>query len=499
VLFSSHAFVFVFLPLALAGWFALIRLRDHGPARAWLLLVSVAFYAWWSVPFLAMLLLSIVVNHRLGARVLDWRQARPALARAVLTAGVCANLALLGGFKYGVFFGDALSGLTGIELTVHAVVLPLGISFYTFQQIGFLVDAWRGRTRAYPLADYAAFVLFFPQLIAGPIVHHAALTPQFRDPAAFRLDHGRLATGIAFFAIGLAKKLLLADPLTALADPVFDGVDRQAPDLQAAWLATAAFGFGLYFDFSAYSDMAIGLARMFGFTLPYNFDSPYRATSIVDFWRRWHMTLSSFLRDYVYVPLGGNRHGPARRHVNLMLTMLLGGLWHGAAWTFVAWGALHGVYLLVAHAWQRRPASRLRLPGPVGRVAARALTLLAVMLAWIFFRADGFEDAWSLLRGAAGLNGVAFDWADWGFDEAPRMALAALAVGTAIALFAPNSQHVVDGVPTGRAAGPAPHREAGAGGALWRPNLIWAGALGTVVAASIVLMSTVREFVYFQF
>ncbi|MDT8264981.1 MBOAT family O-acyltransferase, partial [Roseomonas sp. DSM 102946] len=333
--------------------------------------------------------------------------------------------------------------------------------FYTFVQIAYLVDCGRGRSEAYGLLDYALFVTFFPHLIAGPIVHHHELIPQFRAPRTFRFRSEDAAAGLALFVTGLVKKMLLADPVSALATPVFAGAAQ--PGMAEAWMAVLAFSLGLYFDFSAYSDMAIGLARIFGIRFPHNFNSPYKALSISDFWRRWHMTLSRFLRDYVYIPLGGNRQGPARRHLNLVLTMLLGGLWHGAGWTFLVWGALHGGYLVVNHLWNG--TGRRLSP-----LAARALTLLAVMFAWVFFAAPGLAEAGSVLSGMAGARGLvqpetlaALEMLRHGGIAALRdhlgglgalislsWGLAVLALGSVLVLAAPNSQEIVDGTPDGR-------------------------------------------------
>jgi D-alanyl-lipoteichoic acid acyltransferase DltB (MBOAT superfamily) len=380
VLFNTKLFILGFLPVALAGFWGLGGRR--GVALAWVLGCSLVFYGWWK-PVLALLLAgSIGVNFALGRRVcgrLGW-----------LVPGLAFNLSLLGFFKY-----------AGLFLGITGVVLPLGISFFTFQQIMFLVDAYRGEISAVAFLDYACFVAFFPHLIAGPIVRPGHILPQL---AALRprADFGvRLADGGEIFLLGLAKKLVLADGFARFADPGFAAAGAgDAISLVEAWVALLAYGLQIYFDFSGYSDMAIGLARMFGVAFPLNFNSPYQARDISDFWRRWNMTLSGFLRDYVYIPLGGNRRGEARRVVNLMVTMLLGGLWHGAAWRFVLWGALHGVFL-VAHGWWRRLG--VRLPGAV----AWGVTLLCVLLAWVPFRAPGFAAAMMFYRGLCGLNGVA--------------------------------------------------------------------------------------------
>ena len=289
-------------------------------------------------------------------------------------------------------------------------MLPLGISFFTFQKIAYLVDAYRGEVRAGGFLSFALFVTFFPQLIAGPIVHHSEVIPQFGQKSTYRPNLDNLSMGIGIFVLGLAKKTVLADSIATYATPVFRAAQAGAdPTLFEAWGGALAYTFQLYFDFSGYSDMAIGLALMFNIRLPINFNSPYKATNIIDFWRRWHITLSRFLRDYLYIPLGGNRHGVARRYANLMLTMLLGGLWHGAGWTFIVWGGLHGIFLVINHFWHALGVGSATTsgarPGSDGS-AARTITFLAVMVAWVFFRAEDFDAATRILAGMAGLNGV---------------------------------------------------------------------------------------------
>jgi len=409
MLFHSPEFLFLFLPLALAGFLLCGRMAGAGAALGWLLLASLFFYAWWNPPYLLLLLASILANHLIGRRL----QARP--SRLWLAVGVAGNLAVIGYYKYAAFALSSLSALGGFDLEAHAVLLPLGISFFTFQQIAYLVDSHRGRVRGGGLRDYALFVTFFPQLIAGPIVHHREVMPQFRRPGLFAWDPERLALGLGIFIAGLFKKVIIADGMARYANPVFDAAQAGGwPSLFEAWGGTLAYGFQLYFDFSGYSDMAVGLALLFGIRLPVNFLSPYQATSIIDFWKRWHITLSRFLRDYLYIPLGGGRRGALRRHLNLMITMLLGGLWHGAGWTFVAWGALHGLYLMVNHLF-RALRAHLGLVGPPTRLGlwcGRIFTFLAVMVAWVPFRAESFDAAARVLAGLFGFNGVVLppDW-----------------------------------------------------------------------------------------
>src|SRR6478609_9442749 len=380
MLFNSYAFIFLFLPLVLAGYFAIGRLGRLAPV-IWLALASLAFYAVSNWQFVPLLLASVAFNYVVGL-VLISQRLRTSARFAVLAAGVTGDLLVLGYFKYAGFLAANLNAIFSTGLTVD-ILLPVGISFYTFTQIAFLVDAYRGQVARYALPHYALFVTYFPHLIAGPILHHKDMIPQFEREETKHPHAHLILCGIIIFAIGLFKKTCLADgiqPLVALA------FDARAPSFDQAWLGALAYTFQLYFDFSGYSDMAIGISLMFGIFLPLNFNSPYKAASIIDFWRRRHMTLSQFLRDYLYIPLGGNRHGPTLRYVNLMITMGLGGLWHGAAWTFVVWGALHGMYLCINHAWNNYgPAVAPRF-APIARMAAVLVTFLSVVAAWVFFR-----------------------------------------------------------------------------------------------------------------
>jgi len=348
MLFNSWGFLLAFLPLTLAGYHLCMRTSDFRWALAWLTLASFVFYAAWNPPFLLLLLGSIGLNHRIGQALTRSR------SMGLLVLGVAANLLTIGVFKYTGLLMETLAALGATGVPGIELLLPLGISFFTFQQIGWLVDIRRGKARARTLLEHALYVAFFPQLIAGPIVRHHELVPQFRRTEMGARSAHNLAVGLALLAIGLFKKVVLADSAAVFATPVFAGADAGAtPAFAEAWIAAIAFSLQVYFDVSGYADMAIGLARLFGVVLPANFDSPYRSTSIIDFWRRWHMTLSRFLRDYLYIPLGGNRKGAARTRINLMLTLLLGALWHGAGWTFMLWGGLHGAYLLINHGWRR--------------------------------------------------------------------------------------------------------------------------------------------------
>lgn len=418
MLFSSQAFLLLFLPLTLSAYYA-----ASGSRRARIALItlaSFAFYAWWDPRFVPLLA---------GLIGLNWLIVRVHEARghaSVLAVGIGVNLLFLGLFKYANFLAENLLGVAGIEHEPWGLILPLGISFFTFQQISYLVDRRRGEAPCYGLLEYAAYVSFFPQLIAGPIVRHNQLIAQFdRDPR-ISANFEMAGRGLALFALGLTKKVFFADELAPIADAGFDiAANGGVVAFGESWLSATAYTLQLYFDFSAYSDMAIGLGALFGLRLPVNFDAPYRALDIRAFWRRWHMTLSSFLRDYVYIPLGGNRGSVARTVFTVMATMLLCGLWHGAGWTFIAWGALHGAAICFNRAWQ---AGGLRLPVP----AAWALTMLFVIAGWVLFRADDFAAASVMLQSMAGVAGFVAgdgDAGDWTI----------VAIGAAFALLGPTA------------------------------------------------------------
>lgn len=402
MLFTSGLFLFLFLPITLAGFFVVARFGGAAAGIAWLAAASLTFYGYWVPQFLILLLGSIALNFCGGLVIAGAGSRRRAWNCAALF--IAADLLILGYYKYYNFFAESL-GAIGIAWPALSVVLPIGISFFTFTQIAYLVDAYHGKVREHRPLSYLLFVTYFPHLIAGPILHHAEMMPQFADRATYRPRLRNIGLGLGFLVIGLAKKVLVADSISDMADAAFNAAAGGAVGPAHAWEGAIAYALQIYFDFSGYSDMAVGISLLFGIRLPFNFDSPYQSTSIVDFWRRWHMTLSRFLRDYLYIALGGNRRGKARRYVNLFVTMVLGGLWHGAAWTFVIWGALHGAFLVVNHLWNAkvrkgRPPSRWSMP------LRWLLTFLCVMVAWVVFRADSMTTAMHLYKGMLGLNGT---------------------------------------------------------------------------------------------
>jgi D-alanyl-lipoteichoic acid acyltransferase DltB (MBOAT superfamily) len=391
LLFNSYEFIFFFLPVTFFGYFYLNKLRLTEAAKAFLVAASLFFYAWWNVKYLPLILVSMIVNYAVGRELARYEQnGRRYSKKALLWAGIFFNLALLGYFKYTDFFLENLNRLIDGHIPLPHLALPLAISFFTFQQIAYLVDSYRNETHEYDFLNYALFVTFFPQLIAGPIVHHAEMMPQFAAIRNKVKNYYNIALGLFIFMMGLFKKVVIADTFAQWATQGFDVA--KSLNMFEAWAASLSYTFQLYFDFSGYTDMAIGAALLFNIRLPMNFFSPYKAVNIQDFWRRWHITLSRFLRDYLYIPLGGNRKGRLRTYFNLFITFLLGGIWHGAGWTFVAWGALHGAALVIHRIWSELG---LRLP----RLLGWFVTFNFINIAWVFFRAKNFDDALKVLKG----------------------------------------------------------------------------------------------------
>lgn len=407
MLFNSYFFIFLYLPIVLLGFFWLAR-SSHTFAAAWLALASLFFYGYWNPAYVGLLLGSIACNYTFGLWIAKAGvQHNEAQKKHLLIFAIIVNLALLAYYKYTNFFIDSVNTATGSNWSISEIALPLGISFFTFTQIAFLVDTYQGKVKEYNFIHYTLFVTYFPHLLAGPVLHHREMMPQLQLRKSYQLDWDNIATGLLLFTLGLCKKTLIADELAPYANAVFDGVHHGwLPTTYEAWSGALAYAMQIYFDFSGYTDMALGIALMFNIRLPINFDSPYKSTSIIDLWRRWHMTLSRYLRDYLYIPLGGNRKGKLRRYVNLLLTMLLGGLWHGAGWTFIFWGALHGLYLTINHLWreQIRPQSTLAVPARLSTLSGGALTFIAVVAAWVVFRSHDLHSAAVMLNAMFGIE-----------------------------------------------------------------------------------------------
>jgi D-alanyl-lipoteichoic acid acyltransferase DltB (MBOAT superfamily) len=408
MLFNSPIFIFAFLPITLTVFYLVGRFSTF-TARVWLSGASLFFYGWWNPAYLILIVGSIVLNFYF-ARVLQRYDEFALLERygvskkTIVIAGIALNVLILLYFKYFAFLIRNANAFAGTGFNVPHIILPLAISFFTFQKIAYLVDSYQGKAREDSFLNFLLFVSFFPQLIAGPIVHYSELLPQLREDRIYKFDAQNFSNGLSYFLLGLAKKAVLADAFATYCDPAFFGAAQGAQlDFTTSWTAALSYTLQLYFDFSGYSDMALGLALMMNVKLPINFFSPYKATSIIDFWRRWHITLSRFLREYIYIPLGGNRRGRICRYVNLMVTMLIGGAWHGANWTFVAWGGAHGAFLSINHFWNS--LTRGRTAGRMGRVLSHFLTLLCVVLAWVLFRADSIATAGTLYGGMLGRHG----------------------------------------------------------------------------------------------
>lgn len=427
MLFNSHIFLFVFLPLMLAGWWLL---KGDRWRLLFLTLMSYAFYGWWDWRFIPLMIASTTVDYLAGARIAATED--PAARKRWLVWSLSFNLAILGIFKYYGFFVSSANavatamGATALIPVLH-IVLPIGISFYTFNSMSYTIDIYRRRVDpAQSLLHFSAFVAMFPHLVAGPIVRYADIEHQFARLKR-TLTASQASIGVFFFVTGLAKKLFLADRLAPQVDQYFAS---PGPAMGSAWLMSLGYTFQLYFDFSAYSDMAVGLAHFLGIQFPQNFNSPYKAVNMQDFWRRWHMSLSTWLRDYLFIPLGGSRGGQLETLRNLMITMFLGGLWHGAQWTFVVWGIYHGALLVLNQALQR--VSWI----PDNRRLAQLATFVAVVFGWVLFRSVTLGDAltvWSAMTGARGFT----------LGPLPSVSyLAVLGISAVIAFGAPNTWEI---------------------------------------------------------
>ncbi len=403
MLFNSSVYILFFLPCMILVYFMLNRQRLVTAATVWLVLGSLFFYRYWNASYLQIILFSILVNFAIGTMLHRTREQNLSRRRyritqkTVLISGIIFNIGLLGYFKYSDFFLENYNMLAGTSLPLPHLALPLAISFFTFQQIAYLVDCSRDDAQEYDFLKYCLFVSFFPQLIAGPIVHHQEMMPQFSRLKNKVFNYRNVSLGIFFFSIGFFKKVCIADQFSVWAGAGFDS--DTALTFFDAWGTSLSYTFQLYFDFSGYTDMAIGSALFFNIVLPINFNSPYKSGSIREFWRRWHITLSRWLRDYLYIPLGGNRKGWFRTYINLLITFFLAGLWHGPSWSFVLWGGLHGMALVSQRIWN---GLGLRMPAILGWL----ITFLFLNASWVIFRATTLQDGIRVLKGMCGVNGL---------------------------------------------------------------------------------------------
>ncbi|BAU65290.1 alginate O-acetylation protein [Stanieria sp. NIES-3757] len=494
MLFNSYVFIFLFLPITLIVFFSLGKFKLLQVAKIWLLACSLFFYGYWNPPYLLLMMISIVFNHQMG-RLIGLIPLKSKQATVLLWIGLIINLIFIGYYKYANFFLATVNDLFASNLTFNEVILPLGISFYTFTQMAYLVDAYRGEIQGetnYDLITYSLFVVFFPQLVAGPILRHDELIPQLHKLKNFIFSHKNFAYGITLFSLGLSKKVLIADNISPWVANVFNHASEIT--FIEAWVGALSYTFQLYFDFSGYSDMAIGLGLMFNIKLPINFNSPYKANSISDFWRRWHITLSNLLRDYLYIPLGGNRKGIIRQYLNLLTTMLLGGLWHGAGWTYILWGGLHGIYLSINHWWRKQKK-------PLPQFLGWSITFIAVILSWVLFRAKNLHDGIEIIEAMIGIKGIVLPGEPNGklailnsfgieLKRWNQLNYLPLAYGSkAVSIFIliglivwvkllPNPQELLQ---------------------QFKPNWWWAIGVGFSASLCLLSLNRVSEFLYFQF
>lgn len=507
MLFNSYEFIFIFLPITWSLFYFASRLSSKQLKTASLCFASLFFYAWWNPKFVLFILSSIGFNYLIGKKILKAKQ------RRLLWLGILVNLIFLGYFKYTNFILDNLNFVLNSSFQMQKIILPLAISFFTFQQIAFLVDVYQEKIVDVTFSTYFLFVTFFPQLIAGPIVHYKHLIPQFKDQTKFKADFNNLSLGAVIFVLGLFKKVVIADGISEYANPVFSAAAHGTHlDFLEAWGGALSYTFQLYFDFSGYSDMAIGLGRMFGIKIPLNFNSPYKSPNIIQFWRRWHITLSVFLRDYLYIPLGGSRKGKLKRYTNLMITMILGGLWHGAGWTFIIWGSLHGVFLVINHTWQ----ALLKFPEKTWQSHwayikfSQLLTFICVVFAWVYFRSSDFHSAHHMIKAMIGLNGINIpeDLKSWKLitllnqyfainyvQESlfHRHVLRWFAFAGAICFFLPNpSEFLAD-------YHPAFEKILSSSKIRWRFNALFGFFITIIFCISVIYVTRKSEFLYFQF
>ncbi len=503
MLFNTFSFIFVFLPVCLAGYFLLARFSKHPSAHlAWLTLASLVFYGYWDYRFLPIIIISIIGNYVLG-RLIAAIPANMVERSWALALAIVVNLSALGFYKYANFAIDTLASLTQAKLDHLAVVLPLGISFFTFTQIAYLVDVYKGHETERSLVRYTLFVTYFPHLIAGPILHHGEMMPQFRSERSRVALSSQFAIGLTVFAIGLFKKVIIADGFSNIANPVFHAATLGNVGTADAWGGALAYALQIYFDFSGYCDMAIGLSRLFGISLPFNFDAPYKSRSIVEFWRRWHITLSRFLRDYLYIALGGNRRGALLRNVNLLATMVIGGLWHGAGWTFIIWGGLHGIFLLINHSWtelRKKLSFGKAMEASAGyAVASLLLTQACVVVAWVFFRADTLTAARRVVSAMFRFGHVSLP-ANYA-HMVGSLTFWMIGLFYLVCVSLPNVNAMFAGRPTGLETYRL-DRPWSIVNLSWRPSLPW--AIFTVVTFLIALFGILivgdsTQFLYFQF
>jgi len=519
MLFNSYTFIFFFLPIVLLVFY---KLKHKTLSIYWLILSSFFFYAWWNTIYLMLLIGSIVFNYYLS-KILHYythNNGRHCYQTFFMFFGIFSNLFLLGYFKYYNFFTNNINIVFDCKFRNHEIILPLAISFYTFQQIAFLVDSCKEESTKCSFKYYCLFISFFPQLIAGPIMRYFETVPQYQKKNFFAFNYSNVSIGISIFIIGLFKKIVLADGIAPYATSVFNAANNgETIFFIESWCGSLSYTFQLYFDFSGYSDMAIGLGRMFNIIFPVNFYSPYCTTNIIDFWKQWHITLSSFLRDYIYIPLGGNRKGNLKKYINIMLTMLIGGLWHGAGWTFIVWGGIHGIYICLNHLWRSSGITNNKYILKyisIYNFISFLITFLALNIAWIFFRSENILTAKEIMFGLLGINGINLPPGYLNFfgsysemllnygilfqsDILPSYIniIAWLVILTCITWMGPNTYEIFQyykpalRLTFNKTFYHLPIR--------WTPSLLWGMIISCIFTICIILLSSASEFLYFNF
>lgn len=480
MLFNSYEFIFIFFPITFFIYYSFLYVKLYKIARIGLVLASFFFYGYWKLDYLYLLFVSIIVNYLLGILLAEDYSKRTKFNFLVL--GILFNLFLLGYYKYYDFFIKNINYIFSTNFNLLNLVLPLGISFFTFQQIAYLVDSYKGETKEYNFIDYALFVSFFPQLIAGPIVHHKEILPQFNSKENLKFNYKNISIGLFIFSIGLFKKVILADTLGQLADAGYQ--NPKNIQLIDAWLAALAFLFQIYFDFSGYSEMAVGLGKFFNIDILWNFDSPLKTNNIQDLWRKWHISLSKFLRDYVYIPLGGSKVSEIRNYINLIITFTIGGIWHGANWTFFIWGFLTGIGIVIHKLWKKK----YDLPN----FFAYPVNFLYFLLGSVFFRANSVSDAIEIFKGMFGFNGILYpkflsyldmplttvEFGSLLFTKLHKDILSYLVFGIVIGFFGKNTKELSDS---------------------FKPNFFYGIFTFMLFTVSVMNLFNVSKFLYFNF
>ena len=475
MIFSTYEFIFLFLPVTFFVYFILNRFELNTIAKIWLIICSLYFYAQGSPDFFVFFLESIVGNYIIGSTMARMEGNQKAQKKLLLLIGLAGNIGLLGYYKYTDFFIENYNLLTGSSYTLKHIVLPIGISFFTFQLIAFLVDSYRGETKQYDIINYLLFITFFPQLIVGPIIHHGEIVPQFENKANLKINYDNVAKGIFLFSIGCAKKILLADPMTTNAQEFFNNIGSN-PDLLLTWFSSIEYTISYYFDLSGYADMAIGLGLMFNIVIPQNFDSPYKARNFQDYWRRWHMTLSRFLSNYIFRSVYKRDVKWRNYYIATMVTFFVSGFWHGAGWTFVVWGLVNGIFVCTA-SWMKR--KNLKFPFWL----AFPLTALGVVLARVLFVSNTFSDAWHVYRGLVNVSSLGADFSTMlssvgHFISIHKSSGLRLVIGIIICWFLPSSKTMTE---------------------KFKVNIWTAIYAGILMLLCITQMNKVVQFLYFQF